>query len=303
VSSSAGVVGLVRDVAGSSRGHDLALYAAAVTFYASIAVVPLLLLTVYLAAVLVGEDVVHPMARELAGLLPSNLGAMDAANALAAAGISLGIGPALASFVPASLYGEGLVRAFDRLSVRGERGRRTLRGRLGSLVIVALSPLLLLAGLGGTNVLTRSLGDSGWARLGGIYGAFLIGWLIISTLLVVAYRGLSPERPSARSLAWGAFGTGSVLSGFCLGYVLFLSIEVPFASAFGGSVPVAAAAVSALWLYGLHVLVLVGYVATLRLHARNGHPRGPVVGRDLVRSAAVEPEVSPSPAEGAGAAV
>lgn len=285
MSTPAGLVALARDVLRSTRGHDLALYAAGVTFYAAVGVVPLLLLSVYLAGVLAGEGVVRTLSTELAQLLPRNLGAESSATSLADAGVGLGLGPAIAAFIPASLYGEGLVRAFDRLSVRGERGKRTLRGRLGSLVIVALSPVLLLAGLGATSVLTRRLGEGTLSRLLGIYCAFLVGWLVISTLLAFAYRWLAPERPPARALAWGALGTGSVLSGFCLGYVLFLGIEIPVARAFGGSVPLAAAAVSGLWLYLLHVLVLVGYVATLRLVAREGRPRGPVVGHDLVRPA------------------
>lgn len=273
-----------RDVGRSTRGHDLALYAAGVTFYAAVAVVPLLLLSVFLAGLLAGQQTVMAMARDLSALLPRNLGAQDAANALVDAGGRLGVGTALAAFVPASLYAEGLVRAFDRLSVRGERGRRTLRGRLGSLVIVAMSPLLLLAGLAATSGLTNRLGEGTGARLLGVYFAFLVGWLVISTPLAFAYRALAPERPGRRALAWGALGTGSVLSGFCLGFVLFLGIEIPLDRAYGESVPLAAAAVSLLWLYLLHLLVLVGYVATLRLAARRGRPLGPVLERDTVRT-------------------
>lgn len=267
----------------STRGHDVALYAAGVTFYAAIALVPLLLLAVYLAGVLVGPDTAHELARGLAMRLPSNLGAEQAANALASTGTRLGLGAAVAALVPASLYGEGLVRALDRLSVRGDRGRRSLRGRSGSLLIVGVSPVLLLAGLAATRGLTDVLGEGLGARLLGIYLAFVVGWLSISLLLVLAYRVFAPERPCARALAWGALGTGSVLSGTSLGWVLFLGIRVPLDQAFGGSTAVAAAAVSFAWLYLLHGIVLVGYVATLRLDARRGHPLGPVLEEDTVR--------------------
>lgn len=81
----------------------------------------------------------------------------------------------------------------------------------------------------------------------------------------------------------GALGTGSVLSGTSLGWVLFLGISIPVERAYGGSVGLAAAAVSLLWLYLLHVIVLLGYVTTLRLAARRGHPLGPVLERNTVR--------------------
>ena len=193
------------------------------------------------------------------------------------------MGAAVAALVPATLYGEGLVRAFDRLSVRGDRGRRSLRGRLGSLGIVAASPVLLLIGLATTSAFTRALGDGTGPRLLGIYLAFLVGWLTISVLLLFAYRALAPERPCRRALLWGALGTASVVSGTSLGWVLFLGIRIPLAQAYGGSTPIAAAAVSFLWLYLLHAIVLLGYVVTLRLDARRGHPLGPVLERDTVR--------------------
>ncbi|MDP9434495.1 MAG: hypothetical protein M3P93_04600, partial [Actinomycetota bacterium] len=56
-----GLRALVRDVTRSTRGHDLALYAAGVTFYAAIGFVPLLLL--YLAGLLVGEGTVRARRR------------------------------------------------------------------------------------------------------------------------------------------------------------------------------------------------------------------------------------------------
>lgn len=297
MSTSTGVLSLARDVVRSIRGHDLALYAAGVTFYAAVGVVPLLLLAVFLAGQVAGDATVRDLCLRAADLLPSPLGARDAARAVADTGSRLSPAAAVAAFVPASLYGEGLVRAFDRLSVRGDRGRRTVRGRFGSLVLVALSPVLLLAGLAATSGLTRVLGDGLGPRLLGIYVAFLVGWLSISLLLALAYRGLAPERPGRRALAWGALGTGSVLSGTSLGWVLFLGLPLPLGRAYGGSLPLAAAAVSGLWLYLLHVIVLVGYVATLRLAARRGHPRGPVLEAGGVRQA-LEGEDTGPPAAG-----
>ena len=286
--ASARLLALARDTVRCVRGHDLALYAAGVTFYAAVALVPLLLLAVYLATRVAGEEVVRELSRELAARLPQQ-GAQDAAAWLAEAGTRLTISSAVAAFVPASLYGEGLVRAFDRLSVRGEHGRRTLRGRLGSLAIVGVSPVLLLLGLSTTSALTRALGDGLGPRLLGIYLAFLVGWLSLGLLLALAYRGLAPERPGRRALAWGALGTASMLSGTSLGYLLFLALDIPLDRAYGGSVPIAAVAAGLLWLYLLHVMVLVGYAATLQLAARDGRPLGVVVRAGASRGASVHP--------------
>ena len=286
MSTAGGLRLLVRDVVRSTRGHDLALYSAGVTLYAAIGFVPLLLLALYLASLLAGETTVRSLADGLAGLLPSELRADDAARFLSEAGTSLGPVNALASLVPATLYGEGLVRAFDRLSDAGEAGRRSLRGRIGALMLVAASPFLLLAGLSATGALTSVLGDGLGARLLGVYVAFLVCWLSISALLVLSYRGIAPDRCCPRALLWGAFTTGSFLSGTSLGFVLFLSLGLDLGGAYGGSTTLATGAVALGWLLLLHAVVLVGYVLTLQLEARRGHPLSAATGPELVRNAA-----------------
>ncbi len=276
---------LARDVVRSTRGHDLALYAAGVTFYAAIGFVPLLLVALYLAGLIAGEGTVRGLAEELTRLLPDRLGTQEAGRFLARSGTALGPLNALVALVPASLYGEGLVRAFDRLSDAGEPGRRSLRGRVGSLLLVAASPFLLLLGLTTSRGLTGALGDSLGARLLGVYVAFVVGWISISVLLVLTYRGIAPDRCCVRALLWGAFSTGSFLSGTALGFVLFLSLGIDLGGAYGNSTVLATGAVALGWLLVLHVVVLVGYVLTLRLEARGGHPLAQATGPDLVKSA------------------
>ena len=284
MSTAAGVRALVRDVARAVRGHDMALYAAAVTFYATVGLVPLLLLSLYLAGQVMGEAMVRSLADGLSGLLPDELGAREAARFLASAGTSMSPLAALAALLPTSLYGEGLVRAFDRLSERPSR-RRSVRGRLGSLVVVAMSPVLLLGGMSAARTLTQALGDGVLDRLLGVYFVFLVIWLSITPVLAFAYRALSIERPGRRALLWGAAGTGSFLSGTCLGFVLFLSLGIDLGGAYGGSTALATGAVALGWLLVLHVVVLVGYVLTLRLEARQGYPLRAATGPDLVKDA------------------
>jgi membrane protein len=273
-------------VATSCRGHDLLLYAAGATFFASIALVPLLLLALWLSGHLAGAGTVQHLAAVLGGTLPTGAGAKAATRFLADAGTRLRPSQALAALLPATAYGEGLVRAFDRLSRHGEPGRRPLRGRLGTLVGLALSPLLLLSGLGAAGGLSHRLGKGLPATLIGVYLAFLVGWVLTSVLLVLAYRGLSAERARIRSVLWGAFSTGSFVAGTALGLLLLLSLHLSLGSAYGGSQALAVVAVSLVWLYALHVLVLAGYVLTLRLDARHGHPRAAPVEPSVVRPAA-----------------
>jgi membrane protein len=275
----------VHDVLAATRGHDMALIAAGVTFYAAIGLIPMWLLSLFLAGQLMGPDMVQDLADGLTGLLPDELGAREAARFLSSAGTSMSPLAALAALVPASLYGEGLVRAFDRFSDRPSR-RRSARGRIGSLVVVALSPVLLLGGLSAAQAITQVLGDTTLDRLLGVYFAFLVGWFTISPVLAFAYRGLTLEKPGRRALLWGAAGTGSFLSGTCLGFLLFLSLGIDLGGAYGGATHLATAAACIGWLFVLHVIVLVGYVTTLVLQDRDGHPLAAPVDRVRVGTAA-----------------
>ena len=273
MSTAAGLRGLVQDVRHRVQGHDLPLCAAGVTFYATLGVVPLLLLALFLAGQVAGEDTVRRLAGGLTRLLPDELGAQEAARFLAVSGTSMSWLAALGALLPASLYFEGLVRAFGRFS-DGARRIRSVHGRIGSLVVVSMSPALLLAGLGASGALASALGDGLVSRLLGVYFAFLVGWLSITPVLVFAYRALSPEQPGTRALLWGAAGTGSFLSGTCLGFVLFLSLGLDLGGAYGGSLGLATAAAAVGWLFVLHLVVLLGFVTTLALDDRDGHPLG-----------------------------
>ena len=58
-----------------------------------------------------------------------------------------------------------------------------------------------------------------------------------------------------------------MIAGFLQGFLLFLAIPVDWSLPFGGLPVFGAVAALALWLYLIHVLVLVGYRLTLTLDA------------------------------------
>jgi membrane protein len=263
--------GLLRDTMRSLKGHDLALYSAGVTFYAGIALVPSLLVAVWLTSQVVGEDRVLELARSLAAALPDELGAPHAAEATIAAGLRLPVAVALAVLIPATFYGEGLRRAFVSLS----GAKDTFigwRGRLAVLPLFLVAPVLLLAVLLVTPTLARLFADGGASVLLAIVVAFLTDWVVLSLTLTWVYRVVSPSRPGWLASIWGGAITGSFVAGFVQGFVLFLSLPLKLGVPFGGFTQIGGTVALGLWLYLLHVLVLVGYGLTHRIADRNGVP-------------------------------
>src|SRR3712207_453651 len=107
---------LLSGVRSRLRGRDLALIAAGLTFYAGIAVVPLLLLSVSLTAAFSSPEEVHALGGRLASLFPSGAGAPSAVAELFGAGVARRGWGVLLALLPLSLSGEG-----------GGRGARAVR--------------------------------------------------------------------------------------------------------------------------------------------------------------------------------
>lgn len=264
--------GLARDTSRGLRGHDLALYSAGVTFYGGIALVPSLLVAVWVASLVIGDAQVAVHAERLAATLPERLGAPDVARSLIRAGSNLSPVTALLAVLPASMYGDGLRRAFAKLADY-TYPVSSWRGRLRVLPLLALAPLLMLALLLATPVLA-SLFRSGEAQRTalGVYTAFLSGWVVLSLPLAYVYRVVGPASPSWRSALWGGFSTGSFVSGFLQGFLVFLALPLDLGAPFGGITVLGGVVAVVLWLWLLHSLVLVGYELTRAVDDRGGVP-------------------------------
>ncbi|MDG4802336.1 YhjD/YihY/BrkB family envelope integrity protein [Micromonospora sp. WMMD980] len=249
------------------RGRDLSLHAAAITFYGAIAVVPVALLAIWLTGLLAGADRVRRLTGYAIDTLPTEIGAHRAVAALVEAGLGLTPLLALASLLPASLYGEGLRRAFVSVAEpRAESGALVgWRGRLLLLPLLAPAPALLLSILLALPLTTRLVRQGGWIGALGVVLSFLAVWLVLTPVLVWVFRVVGPASPDwLATLGMGSF-TAANLSGFLHGFVLFCSLPLNLGVPFGGFDEIGGGVAVLLWLYLFHVIVLAGYSATLAL--------------------------------------
>jgi membrane protein len=265
------VTALRRATAEHLSRHDVLLLAAGVTLYALLAAAPLTVVCCRIAAWLAGDRAVVQLGDLLGRFLVRQDGAgVSDGRALARAAAGAPWSAVVAAILPASLYADGVGRALARLAApeRDRPLRRALRARLLALVGFALVPLALIAVavLGAT--ITSALGSGTGARLLGGYLAFLVGWLLATVALALTYRLGSAARPPLTALLWGAASTGSFVAGMTLGVVLLLRLPVDFGRAYGGYDVLGIGAALVGWLWLLHVVTLVGFVATLRWSAR-----------------------------------
>ncbi|MEU7901685.1 YhjD/YihY/BrkB family envelope integrity protein [Actinoplanes sp. NPDC049118] len=250
------------------RGRDVALRAAAVTFYAGIAVVPIALLAIWVTGLVVGADRVRRLTGHTVAALPSDLGAPRALAALIEAGLAMTPLLALASLLPATFYGEGLRRAF--VSLREPEGQDTAvgwKGRLLWLPLLAAAPALLLAMFLALPATAALWVRGGWSAVTAVVVSFLACWLLLTPVVIWVYRYVAPGRPDwLVTVLIGSF-TAANLAGFLHGFVLFCSLPLDLGVPFGGFDQIGGMVAIGLWLYLLHLVLLAGYAATWSAHA------------------------------------
>lgn len=266
------------------KGHDLALTAAGATFYAAIAVVPLALVALAAARFVVGDSQLLHLRDTTSAALPDALGAPGAARALVNAATHLSVLTALAALFPASLYGEGLRRAFLEVADQSE-SFVGWRGRLRLLPLLAVAPLLVSVVLLVTPLLATLFNSGAGPTALGVFVALVVDWLVLAPPLTYTYRIVGPADATWRAAAWSGYVTASFISGFLQGFTLFLALPLDLGAPFGGFTGIGAAVAVCLWLWVLHIVVLLGYALVLELDRRGGHllrlapPRGPASSR------------------------
>jgi membrane protein len=261
VARRAGVV--LRDAGRELRGRDLSLWAAGVTFFAALAVVPLALVALRGAAFLGSPGFVRHGVSRWADALPAGHGPGPALEALATAALGTPWTALLVTLLPATFYGEGLLRGL--VQVAGQRAGALVgwRGRLMFVPVLILAPTLAIAPLATADAVADRYTGGGWPAFWGIALSFHVDWLIISVVTSIVFAGGAPRGVRRGPLVAGAFAVGAVLAGFFHGFLLFLAIPLDWSVPFGGLTAVGAVSALLLWLYLLHVLLLFGYRLTL----------------------------------------
>lgn len=235
----------------------MTLAAAGLAFYALVSPAPLVVLSLRIAALLVGDVAVRRAGDELARLSPEKLGVDKAFGAVAAAGTGIGFTAALTAVWPASAYGSGLVRAFDRLTGT-KRSNQGVRGRLLSLSLLGVMPVFVLVTLGVIAVAPRVLGEGAAAAVGGWALGVVVAFGMLTALHALIYRVFAPRPPTRRDLVEGAVVASLGVTVLSLAFAGYLRFGADFAGRYVTS-GLAAVVLLAVWLFLANGLLLVGY--------------------------------------------
>jgi membrane protein len=246
----------VRGIVHRARREDVVLTAAGLGFYALVSIAPIVVLSMWVTSLLLGDDRLHRLGQELSRVAPEGIGADQALQQVAEQGTRLGLAAAVLGLWPATSYGSGLVRAFDRICPDEDRERTPMRGRLLTLLVLlpafTLGSILLAFAGGGL------LGDGGLQEALGIglaiVGAF-VGAAVGSLLIFVVFP---PDRMPWRKILKATLVASIGISLVTLALVGYVSFAANFQEHYASS-GLAAVVLLAVWLFVANVMLLVGY--------------------------------------------
>jgi YihY family inner membrane protein len=257
---------------------DILLFASGLAFYALVSLAPLVIVILWIVAAILGDARVQRFAEELKRVAPEGLGADQALTRVAQLGTSIGIPAVIAALWPATAYGAGLSRAFQRLSPRkpdpSKAKAKGVRGRI--LALLVLLPLLAVGAITASYLGTQALGASTAGAILGPAVALVTGFLVAAAAIAAIYRIFPPEPLEGRQVIRGTLFTAAGVSILSLGFSLYLTFGANFQERYATS-GIAGIVLVAVWLFASNALVLVGYRVALRT------PRGS--GRSRTRSA------------------
>ena len=238
---------------GRLREEDVLLPASGLAFYALISMAPLLIVSVWIVGLMVGDSRIQQLSQQVKDAAPPGLGLGDLIQQVAREGISLGFGAVVAALWPATAYGSALARGFERLAP-GTRGElRGLRGR--GLAILVILPLFVLGILGAAFFGTTLLQDGIRASILGPVLALVFGFAAAFVGSAVIYWIFPLDRlPWGRLVRAAALAAG-LIAVLSLGFVLYLNLGANFEDQYASST-IAGMVLLGVWLFLSNAVLL-----------------------------------------------
>lgn len=254
--------GPLRRTVARARGDDILLISAGLAFYALVSIAPLVILTMWITGLVVGEGRIEQFADQLGKVAPKNLGVDQAIRQIADQGTRLGLVAVAFGIWPATAYGSGLVRAFERLTPTGhdDRRRTPLLGR--GLVLLVLLPAFVLGSLVAAYAGTQVLGGALVGQVLGIVLALVLGFLGAALTIALIYRLFPPDTLSWREVAASTAFTAAGVSVLSVILAVYLNVGANFEDHYASS-GLTAVVFLAVWLFLSNTLLLVGYKAAV----------------------------------------
>ena len=239
--------------------EDVMLLSAGLGFYALVSIAPLVILVLWLTSLFLGDAEINTLSERVARVAPRSLGIDSALKRVAELGNKLGFWAVATGVWPATAYGAGLVRAFDRL--RKHRSKpKGMRGR--GLLLGLLLPIFVVGTLGGAYAGLRVLGAEGSVRILGVGIGLITAFAASVGTVSLIYRFFPRHEMEWRPAIKGAVTACVGISLISVLFMAYLAVGANFKDHYVTS-GLAGVVLLAVWLFLANALILVGYQTAL----------------------------------------
>lgn len=242
----------------SVRHHDVLLFAGGLAFYGLVSIVPFLAISFWVAGGIVGEDGLRELGENVRESAPGSADISGFIDSMAGIGTGIGIGALVAALWPATAYGSGLVRAFDRIAESPSPSLKGIRGRIKALLFVVLLPVFVLGALAASYVTSTLVDDGALLMVLSWVLALVAGFVAALFTIAVIYVVFGPGSLPFAAVLQGAAAAAGAIAVMSVGYMIYLGKGADFQERVAGS-GLAAVVLLALWLYLANVILLVGF--------------------------------------------
>jgi uncharacterized BrkB/YihY/UPF0761 family membrane protein len=255
----------IRALVSRIRKHDILLFAASLAFYATVSIVPLVMLILSVVSLVLGDQRVHELAQQVGRLAPKNLGADRLVLHVSTVATRTSVVAFITGLWPATSYGAGLIRAFDEISPSPDRGAPGLRGR--GLVLLLLLPFFVVGALIGSYAGSQALGSSTAGRVVGVVIALATGFVGAAGGIALIYWIFPRERLSLHQIVVATAITAGAITVLSLLLTLYVTLGANFGQHYATS-GLASFVLLAVWLFLSNAMLLAGYRLALDVKRR-----------------------------------
>jgi YihY family inner membrane protein len=260
----------LRRLVGWLTGNEFTLTSSSLAFYAMISIPPMTIIALWVAGGFLDDSLLQDLGSDVDQESPDELPVGDIVRGLVDVATRIGAFSVLAAVWPATAYGAALAKAFSMIAPESERAIRGWKGRLLSLVVVGLLPLVVFAALAAL-YLGPQLVDTD----GPLFQIALAAVALLAFGLVVAviFALFQVRDTSAGDIAVGA-AVATVLQALVTGgYLVYLRFFADFEQTYGAS-SLATTVLLGFWLLLSNAVLLASYRLVLRRCRRRQEAAG-----------------------------
>ncbi len=250
----------LRRLVGWVTGPEFFITSSSLAFYALISIPPMTIIALWVAGGFFDDSVLQDLGQDVEDRSPDELPVGEIVRGLVDTATRIGGFSVVAAVWPATAYGAALAKAFSMIAPESERSLTGWKGRLLSLGVLALLPLVVFAALAALyfGPLLVDADGAGFTVL------LALGALVVYGLVVLAIFELF----QVRDTSFGDIAVGAAVAAvgqalLTAGYLVYVGVFADFEETYGSSL-LAVVVLLGFWLLLSNACLLASYRLMLK---------------------------------------